>query len=89
MMIRDPNYDSPLIPQVDPQKKENDLEVFSIRWFMLIMFVFSGVANALVLLSFSPISNLGILLSFCFLTRSTNANCSFECQQMITGVASV
>ena len=41
-----------------------DLEVYSVRWLILIMFVLSGVANALVLLSFSPVIDLGEFFDF-------------------------
>lgn len=35
-----------------------ELQVYSIRWAILVMFIFSGAANALVLLSFAPITDL-------------------------------
>jgi FLVCR family MFS transporter 7 len=35
-----------------------ELQVYSIRWAIIVMFIFAGAANALVLLSFAPITNL-------------------------------
>ena len=35
---------------------EDDLDVYSVRWIILLLFVLSGVSNALVLLTWSPIA---------------------------------
>jgi MFS transporter, FLVCR family, feline leukemia virus subgroup C receptor-related protein len=46
---------------LDPEevsKGANNFTVYSKRWAMLVIFVLSGVANALVLLSWSPISDI-------------------------------
>lgn len=43
---------------IPPLKNESDLETYTYRWAVLVMFILAGVANALILLSFSPITNL-------------------------------
>ena len=37
---------------------EDDLDVYSVRWIILLLFVLSGVSNALVLLTWSPIAGI-------------------------------
>ena len=41
---------------------EDDLDVYSVRWIILLLFVLSGVSNALVLLTWSPIAGIKFLI---------------------------